>query len=351
VDNQLSTSDPTFSVIIVNYNSGDFLQGALSSLAAQTRRDFEVILVDNASSDGSIDDLDTSGLPAFRLMAETENHGFARGNNLGAAHAQGAWLVLLNPDAEAHPDWLEQIAAGMARHPDVSSFASLQLKLGCNDLMDGAGDNYLIFGIPWRGGYGRSTKMLPEEGECFSPCGASAVIRKKLFLEVGGFDERLFCYCEDVDLGFRLQLMGERCVFIPKAIVQHAGGGSTEKVSGFAVRLGTRNRLWVYVKNMPLVFLILGAPVHAALTAAILLRGLSTHRFKDAWTGLMEGLAGLGPVWADRKDIQAQRLVKTRDLLSLMAWNPLTMLSRKTHVLPFRTLGIRPGKSGVRTVI
>jgi N-acetylglucosaminyl-diphospho-decaprenol L-rhamnosyltransferase len=118
VENQLSTSDPTFSVIIVNYNSGDFLQGALSSLAAQTRRDFEVILVDNASSDGSIDDLDTSGLPAFRLMAETENHGFARGNNLGAAHAQGAWLVLLNPDAEAHPDWLEQIAAGMARHPD-----------------------------------------------------------------------------------------------------------------------------------------------------------------------------------------------------------------------------------------
>lgn len=334
-------SDPTFSIIVVNYNSGDFLQGALTSLAAQTRRDFEVILVDNASSDGSINNLETSGLPNFRLMAETENHGFARGNNLGVAHAQGAWIVLLNPDAEAQPDWLEQIAASMTRHPKVSSFASLQLRLGDNDVIDGAGDNYLIFGIPWRGGYGRSRKTLPEEGECFSPCGASAVIRKSLFLKVGGFDERLFCYCEDVDLGFRLQLMGERCVFIPEAIVQHAGGGSSDKVSGFAVRLGTRNRLWVYVKDMPLALLILGAPLHVALTAAILVRGLSTNRFKDAWIGLMEGLKGLGPVWADRKNIQAQRLVKTTELLRIMAWNPLTMLSRKTHVLPFRSVASR----------
>ena len=261
---QLSTPAPTFSVIIVNYNGGDFVQGALTSLATQTRRDFEVILVDNASSDGSIDNLDTSGLPSFTLMAETENHGFARGNNLGAARAGATWLALLNPDAAARPDWLDRIASATARHPSVSSFASLQLAMGREGIMDGAGDNYLAFGIPWRGGYGRPVRDVPVEGECFSPCGAGAIYHRQTFLSAGGFDERLFCFCEDVDLGFRLRLLGETCIFLPDAVIDHFGGGTSDKVSGFAVHHGTRNRLWVYLKNMPLPLLMLTLPGHVA---------------------------------------------------------------------------------------
>jgi N-acetylglucosaminyl-diphospho-decaprenol L-rhamnosyltransferase len=247
---------PDFSVLIVNFNGGDYVQGALNSLKAQTHRSFEVILLDNASSDGSIDKLDASGLPAFRLVREPENHGFARGNNLAAAQARGTWLALLNPDAAARPDWLAQVLAGTHRHPGVTSFACTQLWMHDETKLDGAGDNYLAFGIPWRGGYRRPVADLPAEGTCFSPCGASAVYHRETFMAAGGYDERLFCFCEDVDLGFRLRLEGEDCVFLPDAVVSHAGGALSEKVSGFAVRYGTRNRLWVYLKCMPLPLLL-----------------------------------------------------------------------------------------------
>jgi N-acetylglucosaminyl-diphospho-decaprenol L-rhamnosyltransferase len=328
---------PEFSVLIVNYNGGDFVQRALDSLAVQTRRDFEVILVDNASSDGSAERLDTSELPAFRLMAEAENHGFARANNLGAGRAKGGWLVLLNPDAEARPDWLDQIASGIARHPGVSSFASLQLAMGREGVLDGAGDNYLAFGIPWRGGYGRPTTEVPAEGECFSPCGAGAIYHRQTFLDAGGFDERLFCFCEDVDLGFRLRLQGETCIFLPNAVIDHYGGGSSDKVGGFAVRLGTRNRLWVYLKNMPLVPLIIGAPLHVAMTALILARGVMTGRFGATWAGLIEGLGGLGPVLSQRRQVQATRTDTLGALGRAMTWNPLVMLQRKVRVVPHRS--------------
>jgi len=331
--NRLQTA-PDFSVLIVNYNGGAYVQGALESLKAQTHRSFEVILLDNASEDGSVDALDTSGLPAFTLMRETENHGFARGNNLAAAQAAGKWLALLNPDAAARPDWLAEVLAGTVRHPGVTSFACTQLWMHDETKLDGAGDNYLVFGIPWRGGYHRPVTDLPAEGTCFSPCGASAIYHRETFAAAGGFDERLFCFCEDVDLGFRLRLEGGDCVFLPDAVVSHAGGGLSEKVSGFAVRHGTRNRLWVYLKCMPMPLLILTLPGHLALTAAILLRGLMTGRFGDAMAGLVEALRGIAPVWADRQIVQAHRTAGLGTLLRAMVWNPARMLGRQTCVRP-----------------
>lgn len=325
---------PDFSVLIVNYNGGDYVQGALDSLKRQTHRSFEVILLDNASADGSVEGLDTSGLPAFRLMRESENHGFARGNNLAAAGAQGLWLALLNPDAEARPDWLARVMAGTQRHPGVTSFACTQLWMHDETKLDGAGDNYLVFGIPWRGGYRRPVTEIPAEGTCFSPCGASAIYHRETFANAGGFDERLFCFCEDVDLGFRLRLEGEECVFLPDAIVSHAGGGLSDKVTGFAVQHGTRNRLWVYLKCMPLGLLVLTLPGHLALTAAILLRGLMTGRFGPAWAGLMLALKGLGPVWKDRQVTQAHRTARSGALLRAMVWNPMRMLGRGIAVRP-----------------
>jgi N-acetylglucosaminyl-diphospho-decaprenol L-rhamnosyltransferase len=325
---------PDFSVLIVNFNGGAYVQGALDSLKAQTHRSFEVILLDNASADGSVDNLDTSGLPAFTLMRETENHGFARGNNLAAARARGRWLALLNPDAAARPDWLAEILAGTRRHTGVTSFACTQLWMHDETKLDGAGDNYLLFGIPWRGGYRRPSTEIPAEGTCFSPCGASAVYHRETFGAAGGFDERLFCFCEDVDLGFRLRLEGGTCVFLPDAIVAHAGGGLSDKVSGFAVRYGTRNRLWVYLKCMPLPLLLVTLPAHIALTAAILLRGLSTGRFSDAMKGLVDAVRGLGPVLEDRRTVQTLRTASLPDIARAMAWNPMRMLGRGIVVEP-----------------
>lgn len=332
-------TNPDFSVLIVNYNGGAHVQAALDSLKAQTHRSFEVILLDNASSDGSVDALDTSGLPAFRLMREAENHGFARGNNLAADAATGTWLALLNPDAAARADWLSRVLAGTQRHPHVTSFACAQFWTHDEAKLDGAGDNYLVFGIPWRGGYHRPASELPPEGTCFSPCGASAVYHRATFIGAGGYDERLFCFCEDVDLGFRLRLAGEDCVFLPDAAVSHAGGALSEKVSGFAVQYGTRNRLWVYLKCMPLPLLVATLPGHVVLTAAILIRGLMTGKFGPAMSGLIRAVAGLRPVWKDRRNLQRRRRVRSGDLIRAMVWNPLRMLGRQTAVRPLAKAG------------
>jgi len=322
---------PDFSVIIVNYNGSAFLQGAIDSLKAQTHRDFEVILIDNASTDGSVDTLDTGGLPAFTLMREAKNHGFARGNNLAAAQAKGAWLALLNPDARASPGWLAALTRAAAAHPETRTFASAQYLLDDPDTLDGAGDAYLVFGFPWRGGFGRAARELPGPGFCFSACGASAVYDRDLFLSVGGFDERFFCYCEDVDLGFRLQLLGEDCRFVPDAAIEHAGSAISGRGSAFSTYHGTRNRIWTYVKNMPPGLMILTLPGHIALTLYLLARNSFTPRFAPMLRGLYNGISG---TFRLRTSSQWRVLPRgrSRRIVRLMAWNPFRMSQRRVHV-------------------
>lgn len=324
---------PLFSVVIVNYNGGPLVQKAIDSLRQQTRQDFEVILVDNASNDQSIDALNTAGLPRFDLMAEAENHGFAKANNLAARRATGDWLVLLNPDAQADPDWLDAIARATVRYPETRMFASLQYDAMRPSMLDGAGDAYLVFGFPWRGGFGRPAEEVPGEGECFSPCGAGAVFERHLFLQHGGFDERFFCFCEDVDLGFRLRLAGERCLFIPDAVIHHVGGALSGRESEFATFHGTRNRLWTYVKNMPAPLLFLTLPGHVILMAYLLLRGAMTGRGGAMWRGVRAGLKGLPEMRAARLSAPPRRNSLWR-IARAMAWNPFRMSQRRVHVRP-----------------
>lgn len=328
-------SSPEFSVIIVSYNSGDYLQGAVSSLARQTYRDFEVVLLDNASKDDAVERLDLAGLDDIQIVRETENHGFARGNNLAAARARGRWLVLLNPDAAAHPDWLSEIAEGIARHPNIRVFACTQYNMDEPEKLDGAGDAYLVFGYPWRGGYLNPVSNLPDEGYCFSPCGASAVFERILFEEIGGFDERFFCYCEDVDIGFRFQMAGERCVFLPKAAVDHKGSGITGPDSYFTTFHGNRNRLWTYVKNMPLPLLFVTFPAHLAILIYIYFR----NRPQFEHSGMADGLRkGFESAWSMRRkgDFKSRSWPASwRVLLSSMAWNPFIIGRFPPRVISF----------------
>ncbi len=323
---------PRMSVIIVNYNGGAYVQGALDSLKAQTFRDFDVTLVDNASSDGSVDGLDIQGLPAFRLLRQSVNLGFAEGNNVGAVGTRSDWIVLLNPDAEAAPDWLAQIEAATRHHPDVAMFACAQIDLHDPKRLDGVGDGYLIFGFPWRGGFGHPVAALPREGEVFGPCGASAVYRRDVWDRQGGFDERFFCFCEDVDLAFRLRLAGERCVFLPGAVVRHAGGGLSGRASDFSIYHGARNRVWTYAKNMPWPLLVLTLPGHVVLNLYVLGHAALLGRFRPMLRGLLHGLAGLGGMGRRDPWPAPERRVSLWKLTRAMAWNPWRMHARKPHV-------------------
>ena len=325
---------PLITVVVVNYNGGDYLRRCLQSLARQTFRDFETILVDNNSSDQSIEGLGELP-PSIRILRETKNHGFAVANNLAARIAAGRWLALLNPDAEAHPDWLESLMRTVAERPGHRVVASLQLSLHEEDTLDGAGDCYLAYGYAWRGGFGKAASTIPPAGECFAPCGAAALYPRDVFLAIGGFDESYFCYHEDVDIGFRLRLAGERCQFDPRSRVRHAGSAITGRASAFAVFHGARNGMWTYVKNMPGPLLALTAPVWLALTCAILLRGVVTGRFVPTFRGLAAGFTGLPHALQQRANVRKLRKVGIAGIAAHLTWNPLYLLGRRTDVRPF----------------
>jgi N-acetylglucosaminyl-diphospho-decaprenol L-rhamnosyltransferase len=325
---------PLITVVVVNFNGGEHVRRCVASLVAQTFRNFETIIVDNASSDGSID-LIGELPPQTLILHERINHGFAGGNNLAALKGRGRWLALLNPDAEAAPDWLESMMRAVTERPTHRIVASLQIAKHDAAVLDGAGDCYLAYGYAWRGGYGRSVSETPGAGECFAPCGAAALYPRDLVLDIGGFDERYFCYHEDVDLGFRMRLLGERCQFDPRCQVKHMGSGITGKASDFSVFHGARNGFWTYIKNMPGPLLVLTLPVWTVATLAILVRGMATGRLGATARGLGAALYGLAPALRARRAMHTRRRAGLRAIAGALEWNPLVFLARKARVRPF----------------
>ncbi len=325
---------PDITVVVVNYNGGDYLKGCIASLARQTHKNFETIIIDNNSADDSLARL-TEKPARLTILKQTENLGFARANNIGAAMGKGAWLALLNPDAEAEPGWLDAMMRAVSEHPDHRMVASLQFNLHDPSKLDGAGDNYLAYGYAWRGGFGQAASSAPPAGECFGPCGAAALYPRALFLDAGGFDERYFCYHEDVDIAFRLRLLGERCQFVPNARIRHAGSAVTGRTSRFSVFHGVRNGVWTYFKNMPGGWLILTLPVWLVGAILLLIRGLFRGAFLATWDGFVAGLRGLGPMLKTRRELRARRRIKPAAMAAAFTWNPFAYLGRQIDVRPF----------------
>jgi GT2 family glycosyltransferase len=327
------SAPPLVSVVIVTFNSGRTLDRCLAALKAQTFTRFEVILADNGSNDGAAATAAAAD-PNIRFLPMGANLGFAAANNRAAASAHGRWLVLLNPDAYARPDWLAQLVAAAGAYPDAPCFTSRQLKAQTPDILDGAGDAMSAFGFPFRGDYGLRDRPLPA-GEVFSPCGAAMMIDRTLFLEIGGFDERFFCYCEDVDLGYRLQLLNQPVMFIPSAIVLHEGSASTGgRRSQFSVFHGVRNRLWTFVKNTPPILFWAMLPVHVGITLGQWL-ALSLRRDGAATAkGLAAALKGLPEVWRQRQALHAKRVAGSLDIARRLAWNPIDVARRHARARP-----------------
>ncbi len=326
---------PVVTVVVVNYNGGEYLRGCLASLKRQTFTDFEVIVVDNASTDASLA-LATECPERCTVLRQDRNLGFAEGNNVGARVGKGRWLALLNPDAVAEPGWLAAMLDAADKRPTHRMIACLQISLHDKTRLDGAGDCYLAYGFAWRGGFGHPMAHAPTAGECFAPCGAAALYPRDLFLESGGFEERYFCYHEDVDLAFRLRLIGERCQFVPGAVVRHAGSAIAGRSSDFAVFHGMRNGIWTYVRNMPGWLLLLTLPVWLMGSLALILRGAVRGVFKPTIRGYAAAFRGLGPMLAARRQLRQRRRSKVSDVVAALTWNPLRYLGRGIDVRPFR---------------
>ena len=242
---------PTVSVVIPNINGERFLGPCLAALRAQTRTDFEVILVDNGSTDGSLTVV-RDAWPEARVLELGDNYGFARAMNVGIEAANGEYVVLLNNDTEVASDWLSELVACIERRPAAAGAASKTLLMRDSSLVDGAGDVMDWRFLPHPRGHGKpDAGTFAEEIEIFSPSGAASIWRAQALRDIGLFDEDFFIYYEDVDLGFRARLLGYECWYAPRSVALHARGAWTAGRSEFTFFHPVKNRWCMIVKNTP----------------------------------------------------------------------------------------------------
>ena len=329
-------------VLIVAYKSRDTIEDVIASLEAQTCRPARVRVLENGSPDE--ERVDPSALPDWVELVESDvNLGFAAGNNVLAKGVEEDWLLFLNPDAFAQPDWIEQLMGATKRYPEVSMFGSTQLAHGAPGVLDGAGDVYHVTGLPYRAGYG-VTMEPPAEGECFAPCGAAALYRRSLFERLGGFDEDYFCYVEDVDLAYRARLSGEICIQVRDAMVSHMGYASSGRRSEFATYHGARNRLWTFFKDTPLPLLLVLTPLHLTVTLLLWLSSARFGKFMLFGKAIKDAMAGWPHLMDKRRRAQAARSMSSLKLAAMMSWNPMNLLTRAPHIRPVaRDRQDRPG--------
>jgi len=317
---------PKVTVVIVNWNGERFLDRCLSALQAQTVMPHEIILVDNASSDASLDIV--RRYPSVRVLPQQENLGFARGNNVAIeAATESEWIALLNPDAFPVPRWLEVLLSAALDYPAFDIFGSKLVKADDLLILDGVGDAYHVSGRVWRIKHNEPDVFSEQVSAVFSPCAAAALYRRSVLLEVGGFDEDFFCYVEDVDLGFRLRLVGCRCLSVLTAVVHHVGSGVTGgQHSDFSVYHGHRNLVWTFVKNMPGVLFWLLLPLHLVMNLASILWFLLKGRGGVILRAKRDALLGLPKMWRKRQVIQSTRIATVRELWRVM----------DKHIIPAR---------------
>lgn len=319
-------------VVVVNYESGPWLRKSLAALAVQSVADFEAVVIDNGSKDGSMRGLPIDG--RIRTSEAGRNLGFAAGSNKGAQGAVTPWLAFLNPDAIARPDWLEQLQRETREHPEFVMFGSTQLAGDRPGHMDGTGDCLSAWGASWRSSYGKPQPGQLPEGEVFSACGAALLIRRDWFEKLGGFDERFFCYVEDLDLGFRARLLGARCWQSRHALVEHVCGVSTGGgASEFSIYHGIRNQIWTLLRNMPAPLLLPALAGLPLIKLVSLLRKGGGHWRRTLPRALRDAVRGARPFLRERRAIHQQRKASLREVAGWLSWNPLDALRRRPVML------------------
>jgi GT2 family glycosyltransferase len=307
-------------VILVHYDSSATLAGCLDSLAAQTRRPDRIVLVDNASRDQAWRSI-VERHAEVEVLASPRNLGFAAANNLAIERvADCQYVALLNVDAFAEPEWLERLLAALEQSPAHAFCGSELISAGDTSRFDGTGDVYHVSGRCWRRDVGRSRVGAPRsKAPVLGPCAAAALYRRDALLAVGGFDERYFCYLEDVDLDFRLRLAGYRYLPLAEPLVRHVGCASTGRHSDFSIYHGHRNLVWTYVKNMPGMLFWLYLPQHLLLNLVSLAMFIVLGRARPIVAAKLDALRGLGEVWKSRRSVQSLRVVSTREVRSWLS--------------------------------
>ncbi|MEZ4642993.1 MAG: glycosyltransferase family 2 protein [Chloroflexota bacterium] len=306
---------PAASIIIPPLNGKQHLDDCLQSLQRQTFTDYEVILVDNGSHDGSQAYV-RERYPDVILLELGQNRGFTGACNAGWAAAQGEIIILLNNDTEADSRWLAEVVGAFQRYPDVGSVASKMLLFDRRDHLHTAGDFVRVDGIPGnRGVWQLDEGQFAQEELVFSACGGAAAYRRSMLAEIGFLDDDFFFSCEDVDMGWRANLAGWRVLYVPTAVIYHklkATGGNT-----IASYYDGRNFLYLIWKNYPASLLRRHWRSVARAQIAITREALRHWRGAAARArlrGQLAGLWGMPKMWRKRRQIQAKRRISDETL-------------------------------------
>jgi GT2 family glycosyltransferase len=244
-------------VVVVNWNRRELLRSCLQSLTRQTAPPLEIVVVDNGSTDGSLELLDreialVGTAPTIRVIRNTENLGFCRANNQGIAIAKGEFIALLNNDAEAEAAWLEKLQSAFEGRPEVGMAASKILVHGDAGRIDKAGHLIFLDGQNRGRGVGqRDEGQFDTMEEALWPDGCAAMYRRAMLDEIGGFDEDFFAYADDAELGLRARIAGWSCLYVPDARVSHHRGATLGLLSSRRVELIERNRILLVAKHFP----------------------------------------------------------------------------------------------------
>jgi GT2 family glycosyltransferase len=307
----------TVSVIVPTWNGAALLGPCLEALAAQTVRELEVLVVDNGSTDGSRALL-AARFPWAQVIVLPQNRGFSAAVNAGIARACGDVIALLNNDTRADPRWVEGLARALAERPEVGFCASKMLSMAEPGRLDNAGIDYRVDGCALtRGAREPDGAAWNAPREVFGACAGAAAYRRALLEDVGPFDERFFAYYEDVDLSFRAQLRGWRCLYVPDAVVLHRQGAST--VPSVRDVLVPRNRVLTWLKNMPAPLLRRRPWAFPRSLLAGAWSDVRLGRARAHVRGLLAAVRLARPILADRARVQRSRRVSIEELEARLA--------------------------------
>lgn len=314
-------------VVIPNWNTLEHLPVCLEALAAQTFRDFETVVVDNGSTDGSLDFL--RGRDDIRLVELGSNTGFPAACNAGIEATAGDYVVLLNNDTRAEPDWLERLVAAMDDAPEYAWGSSKLVRFDEPGLVDSAGHTYSIWvGAAHNVGEGEPAERYVHARRVFGATAAASIYRRSLFEDIGTFDAEFFFIHEDTDFDLRANVAGHRCVFVPDAIVHHKRGASYIVSPEIHLR-GVRNRIWT-TRSLPpgvLVLWLLTKLLRAFrwIPARLLRRRTSSRTLPSAWRDvspidvLRATIDGLRTLPRKRREVRGARRLSSAQLLRVLS--------------------------------
>ncbi|MCL4505472.1 MAG: glycosyltransferase family 2 protein [Chloroflexi bacterium] len=315
-----TATQPTalISIVIPTWNGAQHLPVCFNALRRQTLHPYEIILVDNASSDNT-SELVERDYPEVKLIRLAQNRRFAGACNVGIRASRGEFVALLNNDTEADENWLSNVAATFRSHADAGFVASKLRLFDQRDKLHSAGDFYSVRGVPGNRGVWQLDEGQFDSEYVFGACGAASVYRRDMLDKVGLLDETFEFSCEDVDLSWRAQLAGYKCAFAHNAIVNHkisaTGGGILNSY------YDGRNFIWLLVKDVPGQvwrkhgWAILKSQLGITSSALQAWRGKAARmRLK----GQLAGLLGIPRMLLRRRAIQRTRVISAAEVEQLL---------------------------------